>query len=116
MSNFKKHLILYSPENQQVAEQLAGAFQNKGHEAMVLERTVSDISTQVGQIAPPEGSNIVFLITDNFLKSYGCMNGILQAAHKWGDSGHLNSIVTDCLLYTSPSPRDRQKSRMPSSA
>ena len=24
--------------------------------------------------------------------------------------------VTCCLLYTSPSPRDRQKSRMPSSA
>ena len=24
--------------------------------------------------------------------------------------------VCDCLLYTSPSPRDRQKSRMPSSA
>ena len=24
--------------------------------------------------------------------------------------------VTGCLLYTSPSPRDRQKSRMPSSA
>ena len=25
-------------------------------------------------------------------------------------------IISDCLLYTSPSPRDRQKSRMPSSA
>ena len=25
-------------------------------------------------------------------------------------------LVTFCLLYTSPSPRDRQKSRMPSSA
>ena len=25
-------------------------------------------------------------------------------------------LRTDCLLYTSPSPRDRQKSRMPSSA
>ena len=24
--------------------------------------------------------------------------------------------LTSCLLYTSPSPRDRQKSRMPSSA
>ena len=24
--------------------------------------------------------------------------------------------IEDCLLYTSPSPRDRQKSRMPSSA
>ena len=34
---------------------------------------------------------------------------------------HLNEIASknnsqDCLLYTSPSPRDRQKSRMPSSA
>ena len=25
-------------------------------------------------------------------------------------------LLFDCLLYTSPSPRDRQKSRMPSSA
>ena len=28
----------------------------------------------------------------------------------------LNVTVKGCLLYTSPSPRDRQKSRMPSSA
>ena len=28
---------------------------------------------------------------------------------------HKNLSI-DCLLYTSPSPRDRQKSRMPSSA
>ena len=28
----------------------------------------------------------------------------------------LDIWVNDCLLYTSPSPRDRQKSRMPSSA
>ena len=26
------------------------------------------------------------------------------------------ALLKDCLLYTSPSPRDRQKSRMPSSA
>ena len=37
-------------------------------------------------------------------------------------SGHLDSVLerladyTDCLLYTSPSPRDRTRSRMPSSA
>ena len=29
---------------------------------------------------------------------------------------HITSVKEDCLLYTSPSPRDRQKSRMPSSA
>ena len=34
-----------------------------------------------------------------------------------GDSGRICFENTDlCLLYTSPSPRDRQKSRMPSSA
>ena len=31
-----------------------------------------------------------------------------------GESG--SALVYGCLLYTSPSPRDRQKSRMPSSA
>ena len=29
---------------------------------------------------------------------------------------HAAQLTWDCLLYTSPSPRDRQKSRMPSSA
>ena len=28
----------------------------------------------------------------------------------------LDSYYKDCLLYTSPSPRDRTRSRMPSSA
>ena len=33
------------------------------------------------------------------------------------DYTNINNIVHEiCLLYTSPSPRDRQKSRMPSSA
>ena len=33
-----------------------------------------------------------------------------------GDVGSVNVRTYNCLLYTSPSPRDRQKSRMPSSA
>ena len=37
-----------------------------------------------------------------------------------GKSGSRNMLASkmydNCLLYTSPSPRDRQKSRMPSSA
>ena len=32
------------------------------------------------------------------------------------DSMVERRLAGDCLLYTSPSPRDRQKSRMPSSA
>ena len=36
----------------------------------------------------------------------------LRRAHSLGRVRHLRA----CLLYTSPSPRDRQRSRMPSSA
>ena len=32
------------------------------------------------------------------------------------DNNATNHQVANCLLYTSPSPRDRQKSRMPTSA
>eukprot|EP01017_Pseudomicrothorax_dubius_P023221 TRINITY_DN2488_c0_g1_i3.p1 TRINITY_DN2488_c0_g1~~TRINITY_DN2488_c0_g1_i3.p1 ORF type:complete len:136 (-),score=10.75 TRINITY_DN2488_c0_g1_i3:11-418(-) len=32
------------------------------------------------------------------------------------DMGFPTGYLSTCLLYTSPSPRDRQKSRMPSSA
>ena len=35
------------------------------------------------------------------------------APHGEGDA---DILLEACLLYTSPSPRDRQKSRMPSSA
>ena len=35
----------------------------------------------------------------------------------WADGSNvLLNVSISCLLYTSPSPRDRQKSRMPSSA
>ena len=32
------------------------------------------------------------------------------------ENAYMEEINNSCLLYTSPSPRDRQKSRMPSSA
>ena len=57
-----------------------------------------------------DGRNTVATILEDkeavFLSSIGC------------SSQELFDFVEDsiCLLYTSPSPRDRQKSRMPSSA
>ena len=44
-------------------------------------------------------------------------NGMVGRAivRKLESEGYTN-IIKGCLLYTSPSPRDRQKSRMPSSA
>ena len=39
----------------------------------------------------------------------------LEYMRRWNKI-KLNVVDTTCLLYTSPSPRDRQRSRMPSSA
>ena len=61
-------------------------------------------------------------------KSFDTLAGVVRESLRLDPlSGHLfvftNSrknrikiLFWDCLLYTSPSPRDRQKSRMPSSA
>ena len=57
--------------------------------------------------------------------TYECSTGrsIINLTLSWNLKTGLNGSKvskdlnhSDCLLYTSPSPRDRQKSRMPSSA
>ena len=69
---------------------------------------VSDVNFSQGKIAWFEGATLNV--------SYNCLDRHLperanQVAIIWeGDDPN------SCLLYTSPSPRDRQKSRMPSSA
>ena len=49
---------------------------------------------------------------DETLKSFRACKKILEKLFE----EHGGTIFNTCLLYTSPSPRDRQKSRMPSSA
>ena len=44
------------------------------------------------------------------------MMNMLQNMSSAGDATPPGDAIDACLLYTSPSPRDRQKSRMPSSA
>ena len=41
---------------------------------------------------------------------------VAQASHPGGSGASVLEHVLGCLLYTSPSPRDRTRSRMPSSA
>ena len=65
----------------------------------------------------------------NYPVYYGTMSGALEIAKRMIAQGSRVIVSTGltalylrkhlsvpCLLYTSPSPRDRQKSRMPSSA
>ena len=57
-----------------------------------------------------------WLLTFYVVKSF-----VAGSIHMFASDGGAQSIASItlgdfCLLYTSPSPRDRQKSRMPSSA
>ena len=55
-----------------------------------------------------KGSRLTRTLIDAFIQ-----NGVQQLVCAAPDQGDLSE---DCLLYTSPSPRDRSLSRMPSSA
>ena len=46
----------------------------------------------------------------------GKISQVLGAVVDVEFDGELPAIMNACLLYTSPSPRDRTRSRMPSSA
>ena len=51
----------------------------------------------------------------SFLRMVGAEMPTNSDLIKWAEQGRLHTKYT-CLLYTSPSPRDRTRSRMPSSA
>ena len=78
-----------------------GTTLNTGLEA--LESTLNGTGTGKAKIEPDltEGS--------------WSINGTAVASTA-AELNKLNTASVTCLLYTSPSPRDRQKSRMPSSA
>ena len=57
--------------------------------------------------------------TEIIRKDFSGVSRLFYAQADSGDSDVGNRdlrLINTCLLYTSPSPRDRQKSRMPSSA
>ena len=51
-----------------------------------------------------------------YLESWSRDNGQSFLRFDYSGHGQSSGVFTDCLLYTSPSPRDRTRSRMPSSA
>ena len=60
-------------------------------------------------------NNIAPVELDQLLVFFG-LSPKLGPIAEWGMEMAKNQIPTDCLLYTSPSPRDKRQSRMPSSA
>ena len=62
------------------------------------------------------GAGIVGLSTSYYLQSSGHNVTIFDQNDPGSGTSRGHASVIACLLYTSPSPRDDQTSRMPSSA
>ena len=74
-----------------------------------IATNASGISTNAGAISSNAG--------DIATNASGISTNAGAISSNAGDiATNASGISTNCLLYTSPSPRDRQKSRMPSSA
>ena len=76
----------------------------------VLEERISALEGGSGAIATASGQSALFLTLMTLLDQG---SHIVSSTCLYGGSVNL---LKHCLLYTSPSPRDRTRSRMPSSA
>ena len=73
-------------------------------------------STYVLLLLAGWGQAVVFNDTAGLLVDWGQIETDKDVTVSEGLEDSLIGSTAGCLLYTSPSPRDRQKSRMPSSA
>ena len=80
-----------------------------GSEIANLGGEMTPAFSALATITAPE---IVRQVHENFMDA-GCD---LITANTFSTTRHNMNSINSCLLYTSPSPRDRTRSRMPSSA
>ena len=83
----------------------------RGHVVSMSESHPKSSKLWVGYKDDPEKPLTAILTLNTIAHTVGALGVGGQVARIYADDTDI-----DCLLYTSPSPRDRQKSRMPSSA
>ena len=103
---------LFRTANQRVMKALCNAYRDRRRRKRDFRRLwISRINAS----ARINGTNYSKLI-NGMKTSEIIINRKMLAQLALNDPQCFEKIVTTCLLYTSPSPRDRTRSRMPSSA
>ena len=101
-------------ESRVVIGQLSGndqvvLFEGQPNELRRKFKSPEDLNSFLLKHADPSASK-VYESTRKMVDYAAALNGVTD------ETRMVTVVLSDCLLYTSPSPRDRQKSRMPSSA
>ena len=89
---------------------------HQGHTAHPLSEEDGDLWAQT---LAQSGLDSLFALNHGALqihRHFAQESRVAAALKKRSAHPRLTTTIDPCLLYTSPSPRDRQKSRMPSSA
>ena len=88
---------------------LAVALKDSGLSVLLLDRRSGPLDTARGDHIQPAMQPV--------LARWGVLDRLLKAgAERRAGTRWFDAEGTHCLLYTSPSPRDVEESRMPSSA
>jgi hypothetical protein len=82
---------------------------------IISAKTTNDVFFFIGMMGADAGTVVTLSDGAGYTDSY-TVQGIPMEDVMISDVPYGSYTYTICLLYTSPSPRDRQKSRMPSSA
>ena len=127
-ANFRDHFIAFSTLDERVRpkryyfQQGEKGFRVEAiyeHDAWRNDTMVRVPTWRIGHAATFEEAmaphNLTFTMVGASLLWVGWFGFNAGSALEAGDSAAL-AFATTCLLYTSPSPRDRTRSRMPSSA
>ena len=81
--------------------------------------SILNVKGKLGQQSLTISDEVQVILDENII-SVSPKSKTKQSQSMWGTTrARINNMligVNDCLLYTSPSPRDRTRSRMPSSA
>ena len=98
--------VFYDTQQKLIIERLAESARKLKRHKLVTKRPEPVVAP-----APPQPEPVPVVKVEERLPAFG---GLVPVAVL--DALVIRNHSYGCLLYTSPSPRDRQKSRMPSSA
>ena len=88
----------------------------KNYQTFLTEKRGDTAVFTYGRFNPPTIGHAVLITAVESISRTKGGDFFIYPSHSQDSNKNPLDQTTNCLLYTSPSPRDRQKSRMPSSA
>ena len=117
--DFVVHAIAFSDKSELSGEYLNTTRENFLRSMLISCFSFTEVAREAAKIMKPNGSMLTLTYeSTKAIPNYNVMGvckSALEASVKYL-ARDLGAKQISCLLYTSPSPRDRTRSRMPSSA